>query len=130
MSRSIVATGEAPAAIGPYSQGVLADGWLFTAGQIALDPRSGEMVGQTAAEQARRALENARAIVAAAGLTLADVVKVTVFLRDLGEFGAVNEVYREFFAAAPPARSLVEVSRLPREALVAVELIARAPTAR
>jgi 2-iminobutanoate/2-iminopropanoate deaminase len=68
--------------------------------------------------------------VAAAGLTLADVVKVTLFLRDLGEFGAVNEVYREFFAAAPPARSLVEVSRLPREALVAVELIARAPTAR
>jgi 2-iminobutanoate/2-iminopropanoate deaminase len=130
MSRSIVATGEAPAAIGPYSQGVLADGWLFTAGQIALDPRSGEMVGQTAAEQTRRALENARAIVAAAGLTLADVVKVTLFLRDLGEFGAVNEVYREFFAAAPPARSLVEVSRLPREALVAVELIARAPTAR
>jgi 2-iminobutanoate/2-iminopropanoate deaminase len=130
MSRSIVATGEAPAAIGPYSQGVLADGWLFTAGQIALDPRSGEMVGQTAAEQARRALENARAIVAAAGLTLADVVKVTLFLRDLGEFGAVNEVYREFFAAAPPARSLVEVSRLPRDGLVAVEMIARAPTAR
>jgi len=130
MSRSIVATGEAPAAIGPYSQGVLADGWLFTAGQIALDPRSGEMVGQTAAEQARRALENARAIVVAAGLTLADVVKVTVFLRDLGEFGAVNEVYRGFFAEAPPARSLVEVSRLPKDALVAVEMIARAPTAR
>jgi 2-iminobutanoate/2-iminopropanoate deaminase len=130
MPRSIVATGEAPAAIGPYSQGVLADGWLFTAGQIALDPRSGEMVGQTAAEQARRALENARAIVVAAGLTLADVVKVTVFLRDLGEFGAVNEVYREFFAAAPPARSLVEVSRLPRDGLIAVEMIARAPTAR
>jgi 2-iminobutanoate/2-iminopropanoate deaminase len=130
MPRSIVATGEAPAAIGPYSQGVLADGWLFTAGQIALDPRSGEMVGQTAAEQARRALDNARAIVVAAGLTLADVVKVTVFLRDLGEFGAVNEVYREFFAAAPPARSLVEVSRLPRDGLIAVEMIARAPTAR
>ena len=130
MPRSIVVTGEAPAAIGPYSQGVLADGWLFTAGQIALDPRSGEMVGQTAAEQARRALENARAIVVAAGLTLADVVKVTVFLRDLGEFGAVNEVYRGFFAEAPPARSLVEVSRLPRDALVAVEMIARAPTAR
>ena len=130
MPRSIVVTGEAPAAIGPYSQGVLADGWLFTAGQIALDPRSGEMVGQTAAEQARRALENARAIVVAAGLTLADVVKVTVFLRDLGEFGAVNEVYRGFFAEAPPARSLVEVSRLPRDGLVAVEMIARAPTAR
>jgi len=130
MPRSIVATVDAPAAIGPYSQGVLADGWLFTAGQIALDPRSGEMVGQTAAEQARRALENARAVVVAAGLTLADVVKVTVFLRDLGEFGAVNEVYRGFFAEAPPARSLVEVSRLPRDALVAVEMIARAPTAR
>jgi len=130
MPRSIVVTGEAPAAIGPYSQGVLADGWLFTAGQIALDPRSGEMVGRTAAEQAHRALENARAVVAAAGLTLADVVKVTVFLRDLGEFGAVNEVYRGFFAEAPPARSLVEVSRLPRDALVAVEMIARAPTAR
>lgn len=130
MPRSIVATVDAPAAIGPYSQGVLADGWLFTAGQIALDPRSGEMVGQTAAEQARRALENARAVVVAAGLTLPDVVKVTVFLRDLGEFGAVNEVYRGFFAEAPPARSLVEVSRLPKDALVAVEMIARAPTAR
>jgi 2-iminobutanoate/2-iminopropanoate deaminase len=130
MARSIIATADAPAAIGPYSQGVLADGWLFTAGQIALDPRSGEIVGRTAAEQARRALENARAVVAAAGLSLADVVKVTVFLRDLGEFGAVNEVYRGFFAEAPPARSLVEVSRLPKDALVEVEMIARASTAR
>ena len=130
MPRSIIATGDAPAAIGPYSQGVLADGWLFTAGQIALDPRSGELVGKTAVEQARRALENARAVVTAAGLTLADVVKVTVFLRDLGEFGAVNEVYRGFFAESPPARSLVEVSRLPKDALVEVEMIARAPAAR
>ena len=130
MPRSIVATGEAPAAIGPYSQGVLADGWLFTAGQIGLDPHSGEMVGRTAAEQARQALANARAVVAAAGLGLADVVKVTVFLLDMGEFGAVNEVYRGFFADSPPARSLVEVSRLPKDALVEVEMIARAPSAR
>jgi len=127
MSRQIIATTEAPAAIGPYSQGVLVDGWLFTAGQIALDPRGGELVGRTAAEQARRALANAGAVVAAAGLALADVVKVTVFIRNMDEFAAVNEAYREFFAAEPPARSVVEVARLPKDALVAVELIARAP---
>ena len=130
MPRTIVRTGDAPAAIGPYSQAVLVDGWLYTAGQIALDPATGELTGATAPAQARRALENARAIVQAAGLTLADVVKVTVFLRDLGEFGAVNEVYREFFPEAPPARSLVEVSRLPKDALFEVDMVARAPAAR
>lgn len=130
MPRAIIATGAAPAAVGPYSQGVLADGWLFTAGQIALDPRSGELVGRSGAEQVRQALENARAVVAAAGLSLADVVKVTVFVRDLGEFAAINAVYRGFFGEAPPARSLVEVSRLPKDALVEVEMIARAPAAR
>ncbi len=126
MSRKIVATDAAPAAIGPYSQGVLADGWLFTAGQIPLDPRGAALVGADVPSQARQALANARAIVEAAGLTLADVVKVTVFIRDMGQFAAFNEVYRDFFGAAPPARSVVEVSRLPKDALVEVEMIARA----
>ncbi len=130
MTRRIVKTELAPAAIGPYSQGVAAAGWVFTAGQLGLDPRTGELAGDTAAAQARQALANAQAVVAAAGLTLADVVKVTVFLKDMGDFAAVNEVYRTFFAEAPPARSAVEVARLPKDGLVEVEMIACAAQAR
>ncbi len=128
--RRVIATGQAPAAIGPYSQGIAAGGLVFTAGQIALDPATGQLVGATAAEQARRALANALAVVAAAGGGPADVVKATVFLRDMGEFAAVNEVYREFFAAEPPARTVVAVGGLPRDAQVVIELIARAPAGR
>jgi len=124
MKRTIVSTDRAPGAIGPYNQGIRAGDLLFTAGQIPLDPVTMEIVGQTAAEQARQALSNARAVVEAGGLSLADVVKVTVFIRDMGAFAAINEVYATFFPEAPPARSVVEVSRLPKDVLVEVEMIA------
>ncbi len=126
MSRQIIKTDKAPGAIGPYNQGVRAGGFLFTAGQIPLDPKTMEVVGTTAAEQARQALLNAKGIVEAAGLTMNDVVKATVFIRDMGQFGAINEVYATFFPGEPPARSVVEVSRLPKDVLVEVELVAYA----
>jgi 2-iminobutanoate/2-iminopropanoate deaminase len=124
MTRKIIRTDKAPAAIGPYSQANLAGGFLFTAGQIPLEPATMEIVGETAAEQARQALTNAKAIVEAGGLTLDHVVKATVFIRDMGEFAAINEVYREFFPGEPPARSVVEVSRLPKDVLVEIEMVA------
>ncbi len=122
--RRIIQTDNAPAAIGPYSQANAAGGFLFTAGQIPLDPGTREIVGPTAAEQARQALTNARAVVEAGGLTLADVVKVTMFIRDMAQFGNINAVYEEFFPGRPPARSVVEVSRLPKDVLVEIEMIA------
>ena len=124
MTRKIISTDQAPAAIGPYSQANAAGGFLFTAGQIPLDPATMEIVGTTAAEQARQALTNAKAVVEAGGLTLDDVVKVTVFILDMGEFGNINEVYQTFFSAEPPARSVVEVSRLPKDVLVEIEMVA------
>lgn len=124
MTRKIIATDRSPGAIGPYNQAVMAGGFLFTAGQIPLDPVSMQIVGSTAAEQARQALLNARAVVEAAGLSLADVVKVTVFIRDMSAFAAINEVYAGFFPADAPARSVVEVSRLPKDVLVEVEMVA------
>jgi 2-iminobutanoate/2-iminopropanoate deaminase len=124
MTRKIIKTERAPAAIGPYSQGAAAGGFLFTAGQIPLDPATMEVVGSTAAAQARQALTNARNVVEAGGLTLDDVLKVTVFIRDMGQFAAINEVYRTFFTGEPPARSVVEVSGLPKDVLVEVEMIA------
>lgn len=126
MSRQIIRTDEAPGAIGPYNQAVRAGGFLFTAGQIPLDPKTMQVVGTTAAEQARQALTNAKAIVEAAGLGMKDVVKATVFIRDMGQFGAINEVYATFFPGEPPARSVVEVSRLPKDVLVEIELVAYA----
>jgi len=122
--RTIISTDKAPGAIGPYNQGIKAGGFVYTAGQIPLDPKTMQVVGTTAPEQARQALQNAQAIVEAAGLTLADVVKVTVFIRDMGQFAAINEVYSTFFTANPPARSVVEVCRLPKDVLVEVEMIA------
>jgi 2-iminobutanoate/2-iminopropanoate deaminase len=126
MNRQIIRTDNAPGAIGPYNQGVRAGGFLFTAGQIPLDPKTMEIVGTTAAEQARQALTNAKGIVEAAGLTMGDVVKATVFIRDMGQFAAINEVYATFFPGEPPARSVVEVSRLPKDVLVEIELVAYA----
>ena len=126
MGRQVIRTDRAPGAIGPYNQGVRAGGFLFTAGQIPLDPKTMEIVGTTAAEQARQALTNARGIVEAAGLTMDDVVKATVFIRDMGQFAAINEVYATFFTGEPPARSVVEVSRLPKDVLVEIELVAYA----
>ncbi|MBU2501680.1 MAG: RidA family protein [bacterium] len=126
MTRKIIHTDHAPAAIGPYSQGNLAGGFLFTAGQIPLDPATMEIVGTTAAEQAHQALVNAKAVVEGAGLTLDHVVKVTMFIRNMSEFGNINEVYRGFFPEDPPARSVVEVSRLPKDVLVEIEMVAYA----
>ncbi len=124
MSRKIIQTNQAPAAIGPYSQANAAGGFLFTAGQIALDPETMEVQGSTAADQTRLALVNAKAVVEAGGLTLGDVVKVTIFIRDMAQFGNINTVYQEFFSEEPPARSVVEVSRLPKDVLVEIEMIA------
>jgi len=123
--RKIVLTGDAPAPIGPYSQAVLASGpVLFTAGQIGLIPGKNEIVQGGIREQTRQALENVSAILGAGGSDLSRVVKTTVFLKDMGEFAAMNEVYGEYFAGSPPARSTVEVSRLPRDARVEIEAIA------
>jgi 2-iminobutanoate/2-iminopropanoate deaminase len=123
--KSIVTTNDAPGAIGPYSQAtVTAGGIVFTAGQIALDPSSGELVGDDVTVQTRRVMENLRAILRAAGSDLSAVVKTTVFLRDMGDFAAMNAAYAEYFREAPPARSTVAVSKLPRDARVEIEAVA------
>ncbi len=124
MPRTVVSTDRAPAAIGPYSQAIVAGDLLFTAGQLGIDPATGTFAAPDAAGQARQALTNLREIVVAAGFSLADVVKVTVFLADMDDFAAVNEVYREFFDREPPARSAVQVARLPLDGRVEIELVA------
>jgi 2-iminobutanoate/2-iminopropanoate deaminase len=121
--RESVSAPGAPAAIGPYSHAVRAGELLFCSGQIPLDPVSGEVVGATAAEQARRCLENLQAVCAAAGTTLAQAVRVTVYMTDLERFGEVNKVYGEFFTADPPARVTVGVAALPRGALVEIDAV-------
>ena len=119
-----VETASAPAAIGPYSQGIIANGFLYTAGQIALDPQSMELVAGGIEEQTDRVMKNLAAIVEAAGATLNDVVKTTVFLLDMGEFSAMNQVYEQHFGAHKPARSTVQAARLPRDVKVEIEVIA------
>ncbi|HEX6105402.1 MAG TPA: RidA family protein [Gemmatimonadales bacterium] len=119
-----VSTPGAPRAIGPYSQGVVAGGFLFTAGQVGFDPTSGELVDEGIAEQTGRVLENLRAILRAAGLDLSAVVKTTVFLVDMADFAAMNEVYAGAFGDHRPARSTVAVASLPRGARVEIEAIA------
>jgi 2-iminobutanoate/2-iminopropanoate deaminase len=122
--KSIVSTADAPAAIGPYSQAVKAGGFVFTSGQIALDPATGQMVTGGTAEEARQVLANLRAVLAAAGASIDDVVKTTIFLADMDDFGLVNEIYAETFRSAMPARSTVQAARLPRGARVEIEAIA------
>jgi 2-iminobutanoate/2-iminopropanoate deaminase len=117
----------APAAIGPYSHAVRAAGLLFCSGQIPLDPDSGELVGATAAEQADQCLRNLQAVCAAAGATLADAVRMTVYLTDMGAFAAVNEVYGALFEADPPARVAIGVASLPKGALVEIDAIVALP---
>ncbi|MGQ9531898.1 MAG: RidA family protein [Desulfotomaculales bacterium] len=124
MTRKIVQTDEAPAPVGPYSQAVRAGDWLFLSGQVPLDPATGELVGEDAAAQAARVLENIGAILRAADMDYADVVKTTIFLTDLRDFAAVNEVYARYFSERPPARSTVQVSALPKGARVEIEAIA------
>jgi 2-iminobutanoate/2-iminopropanoate deaminase len=121
--REIVEAPGAPAAIGPYSHGVRAGGFLFCSGQIPLDPHTGELVGASAAEQAGRCLENLRAVCEAAGTTLERAVRVTLYMTDLAAFGEVNEVYASFFARDPPARVTVGVAQLPKGAYVEIDAI-------
>ena len=123
MDKKIVETAHAPAAIGPYSQGVVAGEYVFTAGQIALVPGTSELAGAGIRAQTRQAIENVKAILESGGSDLAHVVKTTVYLKDLNEFAQMNEVYGQFFAQQPPARSTVEVARLPRDVRVEIEAI-------
>lgn len=123
--RREIHTEDAPGAIGPYSQAVVADGLLFTAGQIGLDPRTGEFVGHDVETQTRQVMSNLEAVLRAAGAGFGDVVKSTVYLADLEEFERVNRIYGEHFAAPYPARSTVEAGRLPRDARVEIDLVAR-----
>lgn len=122
--RDVVLTDRGPKPIGPYSQAIKANGFVFAAGQVALDPGTGEMLAGDIRQQTERVLENLRGILEAAGSKLGQVVKTTVFLKDLNDFAAMNEVYARFFAAAPPARSTVEVARLPKDALVEIDVVA------
>lgn len=125
--REAISTDAAPAAIGPYSQAIRAGGWLFCSGQVPLDPGSGQLVPGGVAEQTVRVLDNLSGVLAAAGLGLGDVVKTTVFLIAMEDFGAMNEVYQTYFTGSPPARSTVAVASLPKGAQVEIEAIARAP---
>jgi 2-iminobutanoate/2-iminopropanoate deaminase len=127
MAKEKIATAHAPAAIGPYSQAIRLGNILFTAGQIALDPATQQMVAGGIQEQTTRVLENLKAILESAGSSLAQVVKATVFLKDFNDFAAMNEIYGKYLApegVLAPARSTVEVSRLPKDALVEIELVA------
>ena len=123
-AKKIISTDTAPKAVGPYSQAVAAGNFLFVSGQLPLHPQSGEIVGNEIAAQTRQSIENIRAVLAAAGVSLADVVKTTVFLQNIGDFARMNEVYQQYFGDSSPARSTVEVAKLPKNALVEIESIA------
>jgi 2-iminobutanoate/2-iminopropanoate deaminase len=122
--KDIVLTDKGPKPIGPYSQAVKSNGFLFASGQVALDPRTNEFIGGDIRQQTERAMENIKAVVEAGGSNLHHVVKTTVFLKDMNDFAAMNEAYGKYFTAAPPARSTVQVARLPKDALVEIEVIA------
>ena len=124
MDRTIVSTDKAPGAVGPYSQAVVAGDLVFTAGAIALDPKTGELVGEEIGAQTRQVLKNVQGVLEAAGSSLDQVVKTTVFLTDMGNFAQMNSVYAEFFPSHPPARSTVQVGALPKGALLEIEAIA------
>lgn len=121
--RQVISTNRAPRAIGPYSQAILANGFIFTAGQIALDPASGQVVEGGIVDQTIRVLENLKGIVEAAGSSLDRTVKATVYLQDMSDFASMNEVYARYFPNDPPARSTVQASRLPRDVRVEIDLI-------
>ncbi|HBL17440.1 MAG: reactive intermediate/imine deaminase [Elusimicrobia bacterium GWA2_69_24] len=127
MKKEAVQTQKAPAAIGPYSQAIRSGGFLFISGQLPLDPVSGAMAAADVAGQTRKALENMGEILRAAGAEYRDVVKTTVFMTDLGRFAEMNGVYAEFFPDTPPARAAVQVSALPKGALVEIEALAALP---
>ena len=122
--KKIIATTTAPAAIGPYSQGVDGGSAVITSGQLPIDVSTGQFAGGGIAGQTRQSLENVKAVLAQAGLGMENIIKTTVFLKDMNDFAAMNEVYASFFPSEPPARSAVEVARLPKDALVEIEAIA------
>ena len=124
--KKIISTSDAPAAIGPYSQAVRSGDFLFCSGQIPLDPKNGQMVSDDITPQTRRVMDNISGLLKSEGLSLADVLKTTIFLTDLGNFQTVNEIYGSYFTSEPPARSTVQVSALPKGAKVEIEVIARA----
>ena len=127
MTRKIIQTDKAPKAIGPYSQAIRTDFALFTAGQVGLDPATGELVSDKVEEQTRQALKNLQYVLEAGGSGLAHVVKTTVFLKDMNDFSRMNAVYAEFLGETPPARSTVAVAALPKGALVEIEAVALIP---
>ncbi|HXM21127.1 MAG TPA: RidA family protein [Terriglobales bacterium] len=124
--REVIATKEGPQAIGPYSQAIRANGFVFVSGQVAIDPATQQVISGDVAVQSDRVLKNLSAILKAAGTGLEKVVRSTVFLKNMGDFTAMNEVYGRYFNSTPPARSTVEVARLPKDALVEIDVIALA----
>ena len=124
--RDVIATDQAPKAIGPYSQAIKAAGLIFTSGQVALDPATQQVIAGDVAAQTDRVLKNLSAVLQAAGSSLDKALRCTVFLKNMGDFAAMNEVYGRYFKNAPPARSTVEVARLPKDVLVEIDVIALA----
>ena len=124
MDKKVIQTAMAPKAIGPYSQAIQAGGFLFLSGQIPLDPKTGELVKGDIRQQTRQVLENIKGVLDSEKLVMKDVVKVTIFLKNIGNFNQVNEVYATYFPSSPPARSTVEVAKLPRDAEIEIEAIA------
>jgi len=124
--RDVIATDQAPKAIGPYSQAIRAGGLIFTSGQVAIDPATQQVIAGDVAAQTDRVLKNLSAVLLASGSRLEKALRCTVFLKNMGDFAAMNEVYGRYFTAAPPARSTVEVARLPKDVLVEIDVIALA----
>ncbi len=123
-TKKIIRTDQAPQAIGPYSQAVEANGFVFVSGQIALDPKTGAVISGDIKEQTKHVMENGKAILAAAGCGMDKVVRTTIYLKSIGDFAAVNEVYGSYFPSEPPARATVEVSRLPKDVAVEIDFVA------
>ncbi len=123
-----VQTKRAPAPVGPYNQAIIAGNWVFTAGQIAIDPADNEVIRGTVEEQTHLVMKNLSAVLAEAGCSLDDVVKTTIFIKDMEDFGRINAVYAEYFTGVAPARSTVEVARLPKDVLVEIDCIAMIPS--
>jgi len=124
VKKKVIQTEKAPRAIGPYSQAIRAGDFLFLSGQIPLDPKTGELVKGDIRQQTKQVLENIKGVLESQGLGMEDVVKATIFLKDIGNFNQVNEVYAAYFPSSPPARSTVEVAKLPRDADIEIEAIA------
>jgi 2-iminobutanoate/2-iminopropanoate deaminase len=124
--KNVISTEKGPKAIGPYSQAIKANGFVYTAGQIPFDPATGQLIEGDVARQTARVLDNLKAILEAAGSSLDQTVKATVYLKDMNDFAAMNEVYARYFSKNPPARSTVEAARLPRDARIEIDLIALA----